>query len=360
MSLLFQQIQDTNDEAPSSPASQIDPFTLPHDSFGFSGTSDSSITAPFSFSQQLGVRSTQAIVVDLKNKSNLHGQYATNLDSFAVASGEERNLMHAAWMQEILMKLDSSHKSESEGISDSLKKDAWAYASYTLLSWKLASYSGKISDAVIQAMRNCGIKDVPENSQIAKIKELTTYIGTQITNDKNRLKKKVIDSLAPQSNLRNIANLAKAVIGAQSILLTAELYVRLVFLRQVAAAIQSKPDHPANNDGTKWWEEIDKGLLDVRNEGDAERVSNNFIRVYTTDIKTYGDPELSGLKPAASLPLQKLVDSCAMTVEVPAKTKNIWKEWVNENGKRARVEEPTSAGQTGGQTGDMVDSGMNV
>ncbi|THU96798.1 hypothetical protein K435DRAFT_797027 [Dendrothele bispora CBS 962.96] len=128
------------------------------------------------------------------------------------------------------------------------QKDARAYASYTLLSWKLASYSGKISAAVI-----------------------------------------VIDLLAPQSNLCNIANLAKAVIGAQSIPLTAELYVCLAFLLQVAAAIQSKPDHPANNDGTKWWEEIDKGFSDARNKGDAERISK-YVLDLISFIRTLIDP----------------------------------------------------------------------
>ncbi|THV07208.1 hypothetical protein K435DRAFT_788624 [Dendrothele bispora CBS 962.96] len=354
MSLLFQQMQD-NDHADLTPSSQNSSFDFPQELFGFSETNEQSMPQNFLSSQQLGVRPTQAVITDLKIKGSLHGQYATNVDNFALANAEERNLMHAAWMQEILMKLDLSLKTESDGVSDSLKKDARAYASYTLLSWKLASYSGKIPDAVIQAMRNCGIKDVPENSQIAKVKELSTYIGTQITNDKNRLKKKIIDSLVPQSNLGNIANLAKAIIGTQNIPLTVEFYVRLAFLRQVAAAIQNKPDHPANNDGAKWWEEVDKALLDARNEDDGEKVSNNFIRVYSADIKKYGDPELSSLKTMAPLPLQKTVDLCAMTVEVPAKTKNIWKQWVNENGKRARAEEPTGAGQT-----DDATNGTNV
>ncbi|THU77875.1 hypothetical protein K435DRAFT_890131, partial [Dendrothele bispora CBS 962.96] len=201
MSLLYRELQGTgadSDDVLSSTTSQNHP--------------------------QPEVCATQAtLALELKNKYNLYGQYAANFDSFVEASDQERVLMSAAWTQVILMNSESKH----EGFSESLKKAARVYVLYTLLSPNLASYSGKIPGAVIDAMRCCGIEDMPDDSQPAKLTKLTTYIGSQVSSGKNLLKTKVNESL---KDFSNIADLAKAVIGKQSIPLTKELCVRLAFL----------------------------------------------------------------------------------------------------------------------------------
>ncbi|THU95477.1 hypothetical protein K435DRAFT_779013 [Dendrothele bispora CBS 962.96] len=298
----------THGDVPSSTTSQNHHISLPDSLFANDYASEPPNSTSFSFPQQPEVSATQAtFAVGLKNKYNLQGQYAADFDSFVKASDQERVLMSAAWTQVILMNSESKH----EGISEPLKKAARVYVLYTLLSPNLASYSGKIPGAVIDAMRCCGIEDVPDDSQPDKLTKLTTYISSQVSGGKNNLKTKVNESL---KDFSNIADLAKAVIGKQSIPLTKELCVRLAFLRWVTATIQSQPGHLANKDGTKWWEEVDKYLSDARKGGNAwER--DYFRRVYAEDIKRYGDPELSGLKPVAPTRLQMAVDRFAMAVK---------------------------------------------
>ncbi|THV01054.1 alpha/beta-hydrolase [Dendrothele bispora CBS 962.96] len=213
------------------------------DSLGF-GNSTTSLSTTFS-PAQLGVRSSQATASDLKIKRNLHGEYAANLDSFCAASTEERQLMTAAWTLELLMKIDNATKTQSTTMSEKLQKDAREYAFLVLLSWKLSSYSGKVSDAVIQSMRDTGIRDVPPENETALLKELGTLISEKLTGDKCTIKKKIYDSLSPTSKHRNLALLTKAIIGqSHNVPLTVELYVRVAFLRSVAAAVKSQPTPP--------------------------------------------------------------------------------------------------------------------
>ncbi|THU97831.1 hypothetical protein K435DRAFT_965259 [Dendrothele bispora CBS 962.96] len=316
---------------------------------------------------QLGVRSSQAMANELKTKSNLHGEYAANLDVFCAASSEERQLKTAAWMLELLMKLDNATKTQNETMSDKLQKDAREYAFYTLLSWKLSSYSGKVSDAVIHAMRDVGIRDVPPQNETALLRDLKTLINEKLTGDKSLLKKKIKDSLSPNSKYRNLALLTKNIIGNHNIPLTVELYIRIAFLRSVAVAIDMDPSHPGHRDGGKFWEEVDIALLDIRSAKNADNVTGTFIQLYQNDIKTFGAPENSGLKVAPALPHQKIIDTCATEVDTPSKVVKLWEKRLedyreenssrgdlNENGKRRRVDgTPTEDSEQA--SGSMVD-----
>ncbi|THU85188.1 hypothetical protein K435DRAFT_970820 [Dendrothele bispora CBS 962.96] len=295
MSVLFKQIQ-TNKESSSTSSSLTDSHqlsTADHlshlDSLNFRN-----LTTPLStaFSPaQLGVHLSQATVSDLKNKGNLHGEYAANLDSFCAASTEEWQLMTTAWTLKLLMKIDNATKTQSAAMSEKLQKDAREYVFLVLLSWKLSSYtinarrwyqgcSTRKRDCVAQGTWNINQREAHRQQ---------VYI-----------KKKIYDSLSPTSKHRNLALLTKAIIGqSHNVPLTVELYVCVAFLHSVAVAIKSQPTYLASKD--RFWEEVDIALLDIRNAKDTKKITLMFIQLYQNDVNTFGAPENSELKTAPAL-----------------------------------------------------------
>ncbi|KIK56470.1 hypothetical protein GYMLUDRAFT_62077 [Collybiopsis luxurians FD-317 M1] len=229
----------------------------------------------------LGQQQIGDYVNTLKRKFDLQPQDCTDLDELVSATAEERYFFQTALLlanRKDQLKLINSL---SDKLPAALKTCARSFTFSILVSPHISSYSGKnFADIVVKCMHSSGVDGIPAENQPVKLKELKTLISECATSDRYAIKNKVVLSIAEvDSSTRNIALLAKAIIGTHGSAITPDLLARI-------AVIKSRD----------FWGELDKSIDCWRGDGGFKQHRNSVEMwqsihfTYEDDVKTYGDP----------------------------------------------------------------------
>ncbi|KAJ7203368.1 hypothetical protein GGX14DRAFT_570243 [Mycena pura] len=258
------------------------------------------------------------------------------------ANRDERDAMTTLWVLNTNEKLDKFMVAKTEDYkpSDALVKIIRKYGWALVLLSNIHYYAGTLEDAIIAAMRESDVKELPEEDSLEH-SELVKFIGGELTTIKYITKKAVIDSLEKKSDIRNIAKLTEALLHhAKQVPVTFGLYMRIAFMRH--HVLQNHPNK-------SFWYKLDDDLQDLRKETPEDFIAA-LRYVYDEDVKQFGDPQVTGITTGDPIGekspkwLRNLTREAARIVRA-----------VKKQGKRKRAAE--SDGEIDEGTADGADGG---
>ncbi|KAJ7085867.1 hypothetical protein C8R43DRAFT_1142491 [Mycena crocata] len=294
---------------PSAPPMQTldsDPLSSPHSSIeppGGSSTSHTDSPNPFvtpSFPQSLVPRPHSLPAAHLKAIGERHlKRVKLEPDS----EREYRNWLEAPTQDErqciLLLNLLRSQDMQRQSLHQQV--ETWKPSSALaprikqmvrglLLLPSIRYYSGTVEAAVIAALRDCQVKDLP-NEDSFNVDLLKAVVARQFTTDKSELKKLIKDaSDSADSDARNVALIANQALSRFCPQLKPSLAVfyRIAYIRR-----HIDIGHPNG----KFWVKVDDELEDLNGGGPAAFVESMDI-CYEDDVAKYGDPVKTKIKVA--------------------------------------------------------------
>ncbi|KIM79395.1 hypothetical protein PILCRDRAFT_10515 [Piloderma croceum F 1598] len=171
----------------------------------------------------------------------------------------------------------------------------------------ISSYQGKVSKALMDAMRELNISMLPPLKETSQNKQVITELGNCLTQARFTLRDLIIKSMQDEVDISKIADLAHAIIGKTEFKPTVHMYMCLAFLRWMYEKYPTL-------DGNKWWIKVDDSLVTMQKKYTTE----TELSKYREDIKKYGDPSDSERKvtPTSLLPgWQVMLQAHAKKVE---------------------------------------------
>ncbi|KAJ7782482.1 hypothetical protein DFH07DRAFT_949281 [Mycena maculata] len=151
-------------------------------------------------------------------------------------------------------------------------------------------YSGTVETAVMAALRDSQVKDLP-NEDSFDVDILKAVVARQFTTDKSELKKLIKDATdSADSDTRNIAVVANQALSrfCPQLKLSLAVFYCIAFIRR-----HIDKGHPNG----KFWILLDDELEDINKDGPVAYVESMEI-CYEDDIAKYGDPATTKLKVA--------------------------------------------------------------
>ncbi|PBK81506.1 hypothetical protein ARMGADRAFT_1039296 [Armillaria gallica] len=170
-------------------------------------------------------------------------------------------------------------------ISGELKNKIWSYVRVFLLSPNLSCYRGNIMESALHAMHELQVQGLPPDTELARITQVLSLICKQLTTFRTVIKEKVMVSQTPNgAPIKNIGDLAGALIKNTELPCTQDLYMRLVFLRFLMS-----PESGINLDNDEqFWLSVDDTLKTYRSSGEAQMMQS-LNSCYQADKQKYGE-----------------------------------------------------------------------
>ncbi|KAF8189470.1 hypothetical protein K438DRAFT_1971592 [Mycena galopus ATCC 62051] len=201
---------------------------------------------------------------------------------------EERNALqfiHTLELKDLLAKTTEERVENwapSNKLAKAIRKFIWAL----LLLPNIHFYSGTVENAVIKALRDSNVKEMPASGSF-DCDTLTKFVARKFSIARYSMKKTITSSTEKGADTGYIAALAAELLThAPTVNATLGLYFRLAFIRA-----HTKANHTAN----EFWTKVDDQLEELHSETPQEFVAALEL-IYDDDIELYVAPVGSAFK----------------------------------------------------------------
>ncbi|KAJ6615313.1 hypothetical protein B0H10DRAFT_2220510 [Mycena sp. CBHHK59/15] len=224
------------------------------------------------------------------------------------ATVEEFLKSNNPWMHQLIVLTTSlqclnvlrnmSHDEEATKwvIPSTVKKTATDYARVAVLSPSARCYRGKsLVTAVMAAMHEHLVTDLPPASETSRCEVVSDFIGTVLTQTRHSIKAVLLDSITKKTD---IVNVTRTCISKSKAVITVGLYYRMAWLHhQLVEQMLKRPDGdilvPATGkekpaDKESFWVNVDTALNELHDEF-PDKVDLNVVWevFYETDMAKY-------------------------------------------------------------------------
>ncbi|KAJ7752334.1 hypothetical protein B0H16DRAFT_1459930 [Mycena metata] len=224
----------------------------------------------------------------VKGKTNLSDASTVLFDQFCqTQSSDERQALLFAHVLQLLDLVKKNESIEIWTISSDLSSKITAYVTAFVFSPTTSCYRGlSVGEHILKAMRECKVKNLPPDDDLAAVRLVLTKIRAQGTHFRNVYKTKVKESLDPKSPFKNIAALTHKLYHNTSVNPSVQAYQRVALIRWCIRR------YPHLTDDEFWPPGVDKTIADLRRDSTTDQeLDQCFSAIYEDDKDQYGKPE---------------------------------------------------------------------